>query len=296
MSRSSITRKTSLLTIALGLTALGSAIVPAAAVPGIHPLTSVLPHPAAGLGSTKLGGLKQAVPVSGPTGSKVIGNINYPAKVTGQQPPAAGPTGSKVIGSITPKVTGPTTTGAGPIISKTIGDVDSPVKVIGQGPIIKPIGVMLPPGQKPNGGGVDNICPFNKFKCPPAPGGTGGGNTPAGPTTGNTTTGPMTGANPPMPGGVPMGPVGGGGHISLQLPPVAIDPPYQTQPVAVAPQPVVVQAPTNVVSTTTAAPVAEPCSCLTKQYLADGSALFRDLCTKEAAIATPAELRAQASP
>jgi hypothetical protein len=38
----------------------------------------------------------------------------------------------------------------------------------------------------------------------------------------------------------------------------------------------------------------EPCNCLTKQYLDDGSVLFRDLCTKEAAIATPAELRSQA--
>jgi hypothetical protein len=37
-----------------------------------------------------------------------------------------------------------------------------------------------------------------------------------------------------------------------------------------------------------------PCNCLTKQYLDDGSVLFKDLCTKEAAMATPDELRAQA--
>jgi hypothetical protein len=37
-----------------------------------------------------------------------------------------------------------------------------------------------------------------------------------------------------------------------------------------------------------------PCNCLTKQYLDDGSVLFTDLCTKEAAKATPDELRAQA--
>jgi hypothetical protein len=43
----------------------------------------------------------------------------------------------------------------------------------------------------------------------------------------------------------------------------------------------------------TAAPAA-PCNCLTKQYLPDGSVLFKDLCTKEAALATPAELKAQA--
>ncbi len=277
MSRSTLTPRSTLLTIALGLTALGSATIPAAASPGVHlpSLTSALPQPAAGLGSTKIGGSKQAVPVSEPTGSKIIGTIKSPVKVIEPPPPAAGPTGSKVIGSITPKVIGQATTGNGPIYKG-------------------PMGVMLPPGQKQNGG-IDNVCPFNKFKCPPAPGGTGGGNTPAGPTTGNTPAGPTTGANPPMPGSGPMWPVGGGGQISLQLPPVTIAPPYQTQPVAVAPQPVVVQAPTNVVRTTTVTPAAEPCNCLTKQYLADGSALFQDLCTKEAAIATPADLKAQAS-
>jgi hypothetical protein len=37
-----------------------------------------------------------------------------------------------------------------------------------------------------------------------------------------------------------------------------------------------------------------PCNCLTKRYLDDGSVLFTDLCTQEQAMATPAELRAQA--
>jgi hypothetical protein len=37
-----------------------------------------------------------------------------------------------------------------------------------------------------------------------------------------------------------------------------------------------------------------PCNCLTKQYLDDGSVLFKDICTKEAAMATPDELKAQA--
>jgi len=37
-----------------------------------------------------------------------------------------------------------------------------------------------------------------------------------------------------------------------------------------------------------------PCNCLTKQYLDDGSVLFQDICTKEAALATPDELKAQA--
>jgi hypothetical protein len=32
---------------------------------------------------------------------------------------------------------------------------------------------------------------------------------------------------------------------------------------------------------------AEPCNCLTKQSLPDGSALFQDICTKESATASP---------
>jgi hypothetical protein len=43
----------------------------------------------------------------------------------------------------------------------------------------------------------------------------------------------------------------------------------------------------------TAAP-AGTCNCLIKQYLDNGSVLFTDLCTKEAAVATPNELQAQA--
>jgi hypothetical protein len=51
--------------------------------------------------------------------------------------------------------------------------------------------------------------------------------------------------------------------------------------------------------TSTVVPVASgpvstgPCTCLTKQYLQDGSVMFKDICTKESALATPAELRAQ---
>jgi hypothetical protein len=44
-----------------------------------------------------------------------------------------------------------------------------------------------------------------------------------------------------------------------------------------------------------AAPAAKNnCNCLTKSYLEDGSVMFKDLCTKEAAVATPDELKAQA--
>lgn len=49
--------------------------------------------------------------------------------------------------------------------------------------------------------------------------------------------------------------------------------------------------------TRVSAPVATvptaPCNCLTKSYLQDGSVLFKDICTKEAAVATPDELKAQ---
>jgi hypothetical protein len=39
----------------------------------------------------------------------------------------------------------------------------------------------------------------------------------------------------------------------------------------------------------------QSCNCLTKQYQADGSVIFRDLCTHEAAMATQADLQAQAA-
>ena len=38
----------------------------------------------------------------------------------------------------------------------------------------------------------------------------------------------------------------------------------------------------------------EPCNCLTKQYQSDGSVIFRDVCTHEAAMATKEDLQAQA--
>jgi hypothetical protein len=50
--------------------------------------------------------------------------------------------------------------------------------------------------------------------------------------------------------------------------------------------------PMQVSAPVTTAPTA-PCTCLTKNYLEDGSVLFKDVCTKEAAMATPDELKAQ---
>jgi hypothetical protein len=54
----------------------------------------------------------------------------------------------------------------------------------------------------------------------------------------------------------------------------------------------VATAPVSAAVGTAATPA--PCNCLTKRYLQDGSVLFTDLCTKEQAMATPDELRAQA--
>jgi hypothetical protein len=48
-----------------------------------------------------------------------------------------------------------------------------------------------------------------------------------------------------------------------------------------------------VAASVVATPAAAPCNCLTKRYVDDGSVLFSDLCTKEQAMATPDELKAQ---
>jgi hypothetical protein len=54
--------------------------------------------------------------------------------------------------------------------------------------------------------------------------------------------------------------------------------------------PVAVSGPAPAVS----GPVANgPCTCLTKTYLNDGSVLFKDVCTKEAAVAGPNQAQAQ---
>src|SRR5262249_27167809 len=61
----------------------------------------------------------------------------------------------------------------------------------------------------------------------------------------------------------------------------------------------VVGAGVGVVSTgvIASAPVAAPaptCTCLTKTYLQDGSVLFKDVCTRESAVAMPDEVKASA--
>jgi hypothetical protein len=59
--------------------------------------------------------------------------------------------------------------------------------------------------------------------------------------------------------------------------------------------PVIIEGSAPVASTPVAAAPSSPgpCTCLTKSYLQDGSVLFQDACTKESALATPTDLRAQ---
>jgi hypothetical protein len=119
---------------------------------------------------------------------------------------------------------------------------------------------------------VDDICPFNKLKCPP-----------------KDPNGPGTAGNPQGLGGQTYP---SGGPVVI----VAPSPVFQA-PVPVYQAPVPVYQDHRPVVTATNAPAAvtkAPCNCLTKQYLSDGSVLFQDICTRETAMATPDELRAQA--
>jgi hypothetical protein len=71
--------------------------------------------------------------------------------------------------------------------------------------------------------------------------------------------------------------------------------PVVVNPVIVAPAPIVVEQAAHVVVRPVAVEApASTCNCLTKQYQTDGSVLFRDVCTNEAALATPDDLKAQA--
>ena len=58
------------------------------------------------------------------------------------------------------------------------------------------------------------------------------------------------------------------------------------------PYPVIVGGGTAAYAATTTVRSA-PCNCLTKEYLADGSVLFKDLCTKEAAVSPAPQVQQQ---
>ena len=104
--------------------------------------------------------------------------------------------------------------------------------------------------------------------------------------------------NPPKPGPVvmPVKPI----DICVIMPskcvkPIVVNPP----PVIVTPPPLVIEESAHVIArperVAAQAPASsQSCNCLTKQYQADGGVLFRDVCTNEAALATPDDLKAQA--
>jgi hypothetical protein len=270
----------SLLAMTVGLCALGSTLTPAAALPSLHPGNTRLPSPSAHTApgasmhpiSAKIHVPQVAQTAPGASMYPVGAKIHAPQVV--QTAPGASiyPGGAKTVPGVQ------TAPGASiyPGGAKTVPGVQT-----APGASIYPGKLKTPEPTPINiGGGVDNICPFNKFKCPPPSAGSGSsGSSPQG-----------SGSTGPMPGGQTY-PSGGAGPVVIVAPP----------PVYQAPQPVyqaaipVYQAPRPVVTATSAAPVAaEPCNCLTKQYLDDGSVLFKDICTKEAATATPDELKAQA--
>jgi hypothetical protein len=257
-----MSRKSSLLAAALGFAAIGSSFVPATAMPSMHPGDiRQIPHPAPPAGALtsiqpgshillpqvatkpgavlKPGNLKEPLPVGQSGGVLKPGNLKEPLP------------GGQAGGILKP------------------GNLKEPL----------PGGQIGPVGQVggPFGGGIDNICLLNKFKCPPAgQPGPGGTPQPGNPTPGQQGSGPSF----PMPAGQ-IYPTGGPGPVVVLAQPVAVQAPA---PVAVG------TATTGIVTSATrpAQAAAEPCNCLTKQYLTDGSVLFRDICTKEAALATPA--------
>ena len=117
------------------------------------------------------------------------------------------------------------------------------------------------------------ICPFSSPKC-------------KGP--------PMANPNPPAGGHGPV--VINPPPVIVAAPPIVVEAPsrFVDQPRPVfAPRPMPAQAPSAQANPNVAS--GEPCNCLTKQYQQDGSVVFRDLCTHEAAMATQADLQAQAA-
>jgi hypothetical protein len=69
--------------------------------------------------------------------------------------------------------------------------------------------------------------------------------------------------------------------------------PYSVSPTVIVPGATrYVSAPSRAVVSTSNRPTG---NCLAKQYLADGSLLFKDLCTSEFAVATPEQLQAEAN-
>jgi hypothetical protein len=262
-----MSRKSTLLAAALGFAAIGSSFAPATAMTSLHPGDARIhvPNsapPTGALASLHPGShilLPQGGAKPGPTAALKPGNL--------KEPLPGGPAGVVLKPGKLQE----------PLPGGQAGGILKPGKL--QEPLPGQIGPVGQVGGPYGNGGIDNVCPFNKLKCPPA-GQPGTPGSPSNPTPAPQGSGPQF----PMPTGQ-IYPSGGPGPVVVMASPVAVPAPVSTGIV------------TTGVATTAARPAAaasEPCNCLTKQYLADGSVLFRDLCTKEAAIATPAQQNAQA--
>jgi hypothetical protein len=267
MFRNLMNWKSILLAIALGLSALGSATMPAAAWPG-HTFggmsPAVIPHIGGGAVSKTITGVNPVIPVPKPQTPSPIVSKNV------------GDLGNRIV-----NLPDPPKSNSGPLVSKNVGDLGNRIVQIPQPPTPPtPPKPPLPNCKGPNG----ECCPPNAMCCPPGGcGGGGGGGGKPGKDDDDKDHHPVVVIPIPAP------------PVMVQNPVYAQPPVYaRQQPVAVTQQPVVQQ---PVAQTAVAAPnaaAAEPCNCLTKQYLDDGSVVFRDLCTHEAAMATQAELRAEA--
>jgi hypothetical protein len=283
MLRNFNTRKSLFVTVALGLAALGSTTMPAAAWPGvssqfIRTSPMGLPH------------------MGGPVVSNVIGG--NPVARVGERTPAPLPVDSYSTkpGGVTPKGPQPTTTGA---VST------------------KPDGVFEKKPQMPDPYPQANTKPGSNGGCEKKLGGPcilpniGGGSSSGGSTgSGSASSGGSTGGGSTGGGSTGGGSTGGGGtstsgpNISIHMPPVVIpsQPVYYPQQPVAGRQPVyadrsqvaAAQPQQPMVQPAGANAAQEPAGCLTKQYLNDGSVLFKDICTMEAAIATEVQAKALA--
>jgi hypothetical protein len=260
-----ITQKSALFAIALGLSGLAATSMPAAASPFsqfIHasPMSAqVLPHQGGPIGS-QVGSLNQKpqvpTPVTTGAASQKPGSIFQKGPVPMSGSASSSPYGQTIGNNQQMKVPMPSVQSTGSIASQTIGNQQLKVPMATNPP--------LPP------------CMVTQT-CKPIPPCEAGCN-----------------PNPPQPS------TGPNLSINIVRPPVV----YGSAPVVMPQAPMIVQQPTiaqRQPSAPQSQPVAaagpmasEPASCLSKQYLNDGSALFRDNCTGEAAIASPAQLQAEA--
>jgi hypothetical protein len=255
----------SLLALTVGFAAFGSSLTPAAALTSMHPGGIRLPSAATGPGasmhpiSDKIH-LPQVATATGASKYPVGAKIHVVSGVENAPGASVYPGGAKAVPGVQNAPGASTYPGAKTHVISSVQNV--PGNSIygnstgtGQG------------GTGPGGG--------------PSQGGTGPD---GGPSQGGTGVGP--GGVGPKPSGQ-IYPPGGIGRVVVVAPPAVYQAPVHVFTDA-ATAPVYQAARPNVATANTA-----PCNCLTKQYLDDGSVLFQDICTKETALATPDQLRAQ---